>query len=53
MEDTKEKVNEKSGKTDREIWESEVRAFKEGIEAQEAERKAAAEAKKAAAKEGS
>ena len=51
MEDTKEKVNEKSGKTDREIWESEVRAFKEGIEAQEAERKAAAEAKKAAAKE--
>ena len=51
MEETKEKVNEKSGKTDREIWESEVRAFKEGIEAQEAERKAAAEAKKAAAKE--
>ncbi len=51
MEDTKEKIKKNVEKTDREIWDEQVRAFKEGIEAQEAERKKAAEMKKEAAKE--
>lgn len=51
MEDTKDKIKENVEKTDREIWDEQVRAFKDGIEAQEAERKKAAELKKEAARE--